>query len=217
MLKIKLSLTIILNCLCLIGQASDLGVYGQVYPIAEPDILEFIHTKLQSMATNGDLIKMEQKFKEDVSNHTLRPMPVKGLKQNDKPKVHYYDPTFVLSRNIYDNKGQVIALAGKRVNPFDYQALTEVLLFINADNPDEVEWAQRQRKEFALSKIILVKGNLKEAADKEGLGRVYFDQNGLLTRKFGILGTPALVRQTGKQLEIDELPPSKIIRGGAHS
>ncbi len=206
-------LIIALSLVVFSAQAENLGVYGQVYPVTEPDLLSFIHQRLDQMEDDGEMIKMQQKFKRAVTEHTLRPAPVKGVGIATKPRIHYYDPTFRLNRNIYDSKGNLLVASGSTVNPFDYMSLKEVLLFINADDPTQVSWAKAEKSQFDFTKIILVKGNIKSASTDDHLGRIYFDQSGVLCKKFNITQVPALVRQNGKRLEIDEVPVNTVISG----
>lgn len=201
---------ILMICLFVVGTsplfAKDLGVWGQVYPIAEPDILDFIHARLGELQKEGQLQKMQEQFTQNVIAHTLRPTPVTGIQEVTAPKTFYYDPTFTAPINVYNQQGVLVVKAGARVNPFDYSTLREVLLFINADDPAQVKWALATKQQFDLTKIILVQGNIKTASTDDKLGRIYFDQDGVLCKKLGITAVPALVMQSGKQLKIEELP-----------
>ena len=50
------------------------------------------------------------------------------------------------------------------------------------------------------SRVILVNGNVRDSAEALG-SRVYFDQTGSITKKFGITQVPAEVKQApGKKL-----------------
>ena len=57
-------------------------------------------------------------------------------------------------------------------------------------------------------KPILVAGSYLDLMKAWQLS-VYFDQQGVLTRKFGITQVPALVSQEGMRLRIDELRLSR--------
>lgn len=64
-------------------------------------------------------------------------------------------------------------------------------------------------------RVILVGGShfkIKEELGREHEDKVYFDQNGELTSKFGIKASPAIVTQDGLILKIEEI---KLIRNGA--
>ncbi len=161
------------------------------------------------MAANGDMAKMQQQFTDNVTQHTLRPNPVAGITTASKPITFYFDPTFIAPRNVYNQNGDIVVKAGTKVNPFDYMDYHIVLLFINADDPAQVDWAITEKTKYSYTKIILVQGSIVDHYKQ--IGRVYFDQEGVMCKKFGITQVPALVMQSGKNLEIQEVPANKII------
>ena len=188
------------------AQAKNLGVYGHLFPIAEQDIREVIYVRLNEMKQNGTWEKLKAKFIRNVKEHILRPSPVKGLTTitgSEKPKTFYYDPTYVLDKNIEDDKGRIIVKAGTRVNPLDTIKLRGVLFFLNADEERQIRWAFENIKKYQFVKYILVQGNIKEAG-KLLKDRIYFDQYGTITRKLKLRHVPCIVKQMGKKLEIQE-------------
>lgn len=203
-------------CLPLFIFADNLGVYGEVFPIAEPDLLQYIHQRLEEMQQDGQMAAMQKKMTQRVIQHVLRPPALPGITKVSTPVTYYYDPTFVVTQNIVAPNGEMIVKAGTRVNPLALEHFNEVLLFINADDPLQVSWAKAEMAEFSITKVILVEGNIKNASQK--LGRIYFDQDGVITKKLGISKVPALVKADGLKLEIDEVPADEIIGGlNAHS
>ncbi len=134
--------------------------------------------------------------------HILRPKPVKDvsdLPKGQAPKQFYVDPSVVLNKDIRDTRGNVVAHKGSRVNPLDYRAFHETLIFMNGDNPSQIRWAnqfiQQAKQHHRIFKIILVSGNINSSATALHQ-RVYFDQHGSLCRHFHIKYTPALVFQS---------------------
>ena len=67
--------------LLLIGGAhgADLGTWGDLYPITEPNMLTTIHDRLNAMQESGELAEQQEAFKERVIKNSLRPAPVTGL------------------------------------------------------------------------------------------------------------------------------------------
>jgi len=186
--------------------AKNLGVWGTLFPIEEQDIREFIYQRLNEMEQNGEMVILKEKFIRNVKEHTLRPTPVTGLtviENTKKPKTFYFDPTYILNKNIEDDKGNVIAKAGTVINPLDTIKLHGVLFFLNADDERQVSWALNNIKKYDYVKYVLVKGNIKEAGKRLN-DRIYFDQYGLMTKKLGIRHIPCIVKQEGKRLQIQE-------------
>lgn len=206
--------------LCFPAYSENLGVYGQVYSIAEPDLLHFIHQRLLQFQNDGRLKKMETDFQKRVEEHVIRPTPVSFVsdaKKTSKEKTLYFTPQFTLQKNIYDSTGKLLFSAGTSVNPLNQEEVkkiapnavipefNETLIFIDADQKSQVEWTQSEIKSISgIYKIILVKGNLKKASN--ALGRIYFDQAGALCHLFHIDRVPAVVTRSGVQLKIKELP-----------
>ena len=200
--------------------AENLGVYGQVYTIAEPDLLSFIHDRLLQFHQDGRLKKMKAKLIKKVKEHVVRPTPVPGISDAtnvSKEKVFFVTRNFVLKSNIYDSSARLLFSAGTNINPLNtaemYQIaptavipqFNETLIFIDADSESQVALAKlRLKKIKGIFKIILIKGSLKTASDS--LGRIYFDQDGVLCHLFKITRVPAIVTRSGMRLEIKELP-----------
>jgi conjugal transfer pilus assembly protein TraW len=201
---------IVLVFMCLlatnISHAKNLGVWGPLFPIEEQDIREFIYQRLNEMEQNGEMAKLNEKFIKNVKEHTLRPTPVSGLTPIEKtkePKTFYYDPTYVLTKNIEDYEGNIIAKKGTIINPLDTITLYGVLFFLDADDKKQIKWALSNTKKYDYVKYILVKGNIKEAGKKLH-DRIYFDQYGSISHKLGIHHIPCIVKQEGKKLQIQE-------------
>ena len=66
-------------------------------------------------------------------------------------------------------------------------------------------WLKPQLAGAGDFKIILVKGNIRETSDALN-ERIYFDQAGVLTTKFGFEHTPARVTRDNRVLKIEEFP-----------
>ncbi len=206
---------------------ANLGVYGQVFPIAEPDFLDFIHQRLEELQQSGQIAQMENNFKANVIAHTLRPTPISGITTINSNQILYYDPTFTLPQDITDNQGNLIAPKGTKINPLAKITFNEALIFIDADDPLQVKMAKSASDYYLyqgkLVKIILVEGDMRAAGN--ALGRVYFDQDGVITRKLGIAHVPAVVTQEGLKLRIDEyidngvfpLSQNEKSKGGANA
>ena len=184
------------------SHAKDFGVVGHSYEIIEQDIIEYIKEKLASQ----DLEALNQEMQEKVKARLSRPEPVVGITDAKENREYYYDPTFVLEEDIRDHNDQLIHEKGKVINPLSKVGLHNVLIFINGDNVDQVEYALNQYKvQKEKAKIILTSGSPSklQKAHKEVI--IYFDQFGALTKKLGIKAVPAMVKQAGLKLKINEV------------
>lgn len=187
------------------ARASNLGVYGQVYPIQEQDFLVFIHERLEKMEKEGKLTELKNEFIARVKAHVYRPPPVEGLTTTNNPQTFYYDPSFTVAHDITDMSGNVIAKKGTEVHPLSTITLHSVWLFFNADDPRQVERALSLVKNYPnrIVKFILVNGDISKA-EKALDRRVYFDQEGLISKKLGLKHIPCIAEQQGSRMAIRE-------------
>ena len=183
--------------------AKDYGQVGTVFSIIELDLLRVIEVKLKSMQANGQIDAMNQQLRTRTEAKLRRPDPVAGIDAATKPRSWLYDPSIVLDHDIRDHKGELIAAAGKRINPLDYVVVKTPLVFLDGDDDAQVGWALKHFDDKA--RLILVRGAPLELMTKRQR-RFYFDQAGTLTSKFGIVHTPAVVEQAGKAMRVTEIP-----------
>lgn len=205
--KMRVS-TVLIGVLIVLNQqatAKDLGAWGDVWPVQEQSFLALIQDRLQGLQDNGQLAELQQQFQGRVEEHTLRPAPVEGLVTDTQAHTSWYDPTFVVGQTLADAQGQVFARQGDTLNPLDTLALNTTLYFIDGDDARQVAWMKAQTPPTPTYKVILVNGNIKSAADTLS-ERIYFDQQGVLTKKLGIHYIPARVSQDGKRLKITSAP-----------
>ena len=189
------------------ASATDLGTIGPAYPIQEPHLLDFIRKRLQEKERSGELKKLEEQARERAVNAVRQPTPVAGIKTTETARTFYYDPTLTLDRNVVDDRGNLLFAAGTRKNPLEIVSLSKHLLFLDGRDKRQV---QRARELIAFYggrvKPILVAGSYLDLM-KAWRTPVYYDQQGVLTRRLGIKQVPAIVSQEGRRLRIDELVP----------
>ena len=187
-----------------ISMAKDFGTQGHTFEIEEQDMLEFINSRLNELEKNGVLALKQEEMKAKSEQYINRPHPVENISPTTQEKTWEFDPTYIVGdKDIKDHEGKLIQAKGRVVNPLETQPLTHKLLFIDGDNKTEVKWALDYAKKAA-SKIILVKGSPIELM-KQNKIRIYFDQKGVITKRFGITQVPALVAQKGTKLLIQEI------------
>lgn len=185
--------------------AKDLGIHGNTYQIKEKNLLEEIQERLQEAKKDGRLDKFQNNVKKQMLDQANNPKLVDGVVKTTSNREWLYDPSVSWPEDLKDQNGKIFYRAGTKVNPLDKVSLTKILLFIDGDYEQQVKWALnnfRQRKGKA--KIILVKGRVIDLM-KKGKVRLYFDQNGVLIKKFSIKAVPASVEQEGKMLRVKEV------------
>ena len=188
-----------------LAHAEDLGVIGKTYDIAERDLIEFMKDKLRHMEKTGELAKRQTEYKNRVMSGIEHPKPIPGIQATETANTHYYDPSIVTDKDVADASGKILYPRGTRVNPLDYIGWNKYLLFVDARDAKQLEFSKRiTAASDRPVKLVLVAGAPLELMRKWKMP-VYFDQGGRLTRRFAITQVPAIVRQEGKRLRIDEL------------
>ncbi|HDR2795199.1 TPA: type-F conjugative transfer system protein TraW [Enterobacter asburiae] len=205
-MKRRLQLTaLILLTLSAGSGAKDLGTWGNVFEPAEQDMLTFIQNRLKGMEQTGELDRLREEATARVKEHAVRPTPVEGLSKAVTYRSFAWDPTFTVKETITDMKGNVVARKGDTVNPLDKVPFSQVLYFIDGDDREQVNWTRQQIAGQTDFKVILVKGNIRESSDALN-ERIYFDQSGVLTRKFGFEHIPARISRDGRVMKVEEIP-----------
>ncbi|UBM94834.1 type-F conjugative transfer system protein TraW (plasmid) [Klebsiella pneumoniae] len=188
-------------------QAADLGTWGDLWPVREQDMLQLITQRLQSLQSSGQWDQTMDAFKQRVIENSQRPAPVEGIKRAEKYEQRWFDPSIRLTEDLKDNEGRVFARKGDVVNPLKTVPFVQILYFINGDDADQLAWMKRQVPETLMSKIILVRGSIPDTSAALD-SRIYFDQNGVLSKRFGLTAVPARITPapSGERLNIETFP-----------
>ena len=184
------------------ASAKDLGVRGATWPVAEPDLLEEIETRLLEMRRSGELARFEAEARERARRRIEEPEPVPGIAPAREARIRPFDPAIVVERDIRTPDGILIAAAGTRVDPLERVGLTRDLLFVDGRRAAEIAWALGHGRP---AKVVLLAGRPLDLMRKHRRA-FYFDTGGRLAARFGIAATPSLVAQDGTRLRITEVP-----------
>lgn len=191
----------LLAMLSLQAGAAELGTYGDTWDIRERNLIAVLKDNLKEHFAGRSQADIERDMQKKAEDEAMRPPPVAGLTTARETHSRLFDPSFTVQRDIADQNGVVFAHKGQVVNPFDViPVFDETLYFIDADDDRQIAWMKQQVPHTTTSRVILVNGNVRDSADALG-SRVYFDQTGNITKKFGITQVPAEVKQApGKKL-----------------
>lgn len=182
------------------SHAKDLGVQGQIFKITEESLLDVIKKKLQALSTSGKLKTLQEDIARKSKTRVEHPTPVSGITKTIEPRQFTYDPSLTLSSDITDHRGHVFARKGQKFNPFDYVSWGVPLILFDGNDPEQVIWAREQGE----GKWVLVAGAIGELMEAEKRD-IYFDQGGLIIKKFGIRQVPCRISQKGKVLFVEEV------------
>ena len=183
--------------------ARDHGVLGQTWPVEEPDLLVSIEGRLNTLQANGGIERMQREMVAKAEQRVRGPERVGGLGPAEKARHWSFDPSIVVENDIRDQKGNLVAAAGTRVNPLAFVQLKQDIVFVDGDDEAQVAWAV-EGWSASKAKIVFVSGSPFDRM-KDHKRRFFFDQRGELVRKFGIQHVPAVVRGRGEVLDIEEV------------
>lgn len=189
---------------CSSAQARNLGALGPTYPIQERNLIEVMQEKMAEKQANGEINAIHEHMAEQAVNYVKRP-PGMSLPRAVERRVSSFSPLYVLDRDIRDADGKLLFAKGTTVNPLKIKPLTKVLCFIDGDDEQQVEWMMSACTDNPANKLILVNGNYQALMEKLNT-RLYFDQQGWLVNKFHIQALPAVVKQQGQDLYVEEVP-----------
>ena len=103
--------------------AADLGVRGATWPVAEPDLLEQIETRLAAMQRSGEMARIEREARSRAQWRLEQPEPVPGIAPAREARRRLFDPAIVVERDIRLPDGTLIAAAGSRVTAVRLEAV----------------------------------------------------------------------------------------------
>ncbi|WP_247687596.1 type-F conjugative transfer system protein TraW [Pseudoalteromonas luteoviolacea] len=184
--------------------AKDLGSIGTTYPIIERDLVEVIHERIKEKTESGELDRLHEGMRDRSKNYAKRP-PGSSLPRALEYRAVEINPVYTLEKDLTDADGKVLFKAGTKVNPLEVKPLSKMLCFIDGDDPDQVVWLKTYCAQDIRNKMILVGGDYLAVSEQMGM-RLYFDQRGYLVERFGIQAVPAVIRQSGKVLYVEEFP-----------
>lgn len=185
------------------SEAKDYGQAAQAFPVIEPDLLSTIEARLRRAEASGELARTNEMFAKRVEAKVRRPDPVANITPAQAARSWNFDPSVTMERDIHDQKGNLIAAAGQKINPLDFISIRQDLVFIDGDDAGQLAWAMTRYSDLK-AKIIFVRGSpIEQMTAKKR--RFYFDQEGKLTGRFGIEHVPAVVTQAGKVMKVSEV------------
>ena len=181
--------------------SKDFGVKGQTFPIIEKDIRVLLKEVIDRSAS-----RRGQSFETaTISQLTSKPANLQStttLKEAEKYRCFFFDPTIKLKEDIKDLDGTLIARKGDQINPLRNSTVGTGLLFFDGDKEKHISWAKKQEGAY---KWILVKGDPLALETRESRP-IYFDQNGTISKKFHLKYIPCRINQKGDKLIIEEEP-----------
>lgn len=191
-------------CLSVNAAIAAPTVIGPVHPVVEPDVIEWMKERAREIFTPAKLAEMKEE-QQSATRRYLKNPPGVSLPRAREPATRWVDLSVTVPYDLRDHEGRLIHPAGTRINPLEWRALTRTLVFFDATDHEQVMWVERtaEAEEWRIKPIAVAGQPI--ALWRAWQHPVSFDQQGLLVAKLGIQHLPALVRQEGLHLRIDEV------------
>jgi conjugal transfer pilus assembly protein TraW len=187
----------------------NLGVWGELYPIAERNLLDVIKERLDNLQQSGELNKLQQSFIDKAKQNIARPKASFILPRATKSREYFISPSVTATRDILGANHEIIVPHGTKVNPLEFTSLPSNLIFFDGDDKAQVKFVRQYIEEQAKNQTnaaampILINGSIIELMQRWNM-KLYFDQGGYLTSYFKLQQVPAIVTQRGMQLMVQE-------------
>lgn len=184
--------------------AADLGVVGALFEIEETNLLDRLEARFAELEAEGAVEKLREDMTDRTKGYVNEPRPVLGIVKATKTTTRMFDPSMTVEQDLADHRGVIFARAGTVVNPLDYlPSQPPVMLLIDGRDPEQVAWAIGQGDEID-SRIILVSGRPIDLT-KEHRRRFYFDQDAIISTRFGLTAVPVRIEAEGRMMKITEV------------
>ena len=191
------------------GRKGYLGRQGAVYAIEELDIIE----EMQRRAANVD---WEAKKKAAYSR-VWKNIPFEELSPTPAYQRRVFNPTFVLTQDIKDTQGNVIAQQGTTVNPLTVRDFDRLLVVFDASDPHELsfvernlpQWKQTHNRNSETTQLIMTGFDREKGWDEHTRlvhrfnSRLYLLQSDI-KNTFRLRHHPSIVYQEGTNFVVEE-------------
>jgi conjugal transfer pilus assembly protein TraW len=188
------------------GARGDLGAIGPTVTVTEPNLIEVMKQRLASL----DLTASQRRAAERYWGK----LQYLELPQATEPRSRRFDPSVLVTADIKDARGNVVAAAGSRINPLDLMPFHERLLVFDASRPEQVALARELAARHRDRRLVLIASRLDRAAGWDGFKRLQdgfrapvYLLNEPIRARFHIERVPALIDAEGKDIVVREIPP----------
>jgi conjugal transfer pilus assembly protein TraW len=185
------------------GCQGDLGRFGEVYDIAEIDLLEAIKRRLTTL--DG------QRLKQQAIAHFWQKRQFEVLPASGEDRDRTIDLTVTAPRDLVAPNGNLIIRAGHAVNPLDQLAFGLCLIVFDATQPAQLDTVKQLSCRDQNARVLYLATQLSRQDGWEGLKNLETTLDApvyLLTpdvrQRFQLQQVPSVVEQSGNRIVVRE-------------
>ena len=179
---------------------SPLDRLGPVYPIIEPDWLEWLPKQAEKRLRERPLALSKEQIKEAIQ----RQMPHMDLPEVKVPRTYYVDPAVKVNQPVADHTGRIVIPAGGRINPLEYLPGFRLIVVVDGRKEQQVEWVKGVITQIR-PLVLITAGDVLELNTMLGMA-VYPAPQAIIDR-FSIQRVPVILSRQGKTLKVEEVVP----------
>lgn len=185
------------------GRQGDLGRFGEVYDIAEIDLLEAIKSRLATLD--------RPRLKQQAIARFWQKRPFEVLPESREDRDRIIDLTVTAPRDLVAPNGNLIIRAGHTVNPLDQMAFGLCLIVFDATQKAQVDTVKQLACRDKNARVLYLATQLSRQDGWEGLKNLETRLDApvyLLTpdvrQRFQLQHVPAVVEQAGNRIVVRE-------------
>ena len=176
------------------AESKDLGRFGKVYPIVEPNLIE----ELQRKAPPVDL----EQIRKD--HETYQPENLVKLPKTKADGSFQVDMTYTLDHDITDAQGNILYKKGFTFNPMEYVNFRGGFVVIDGSDAKQVQWF-KATKYFGNKQALLLLTDGYAAQLAKDLHRPVFFLTKDMQSRLKLKSVPSIVVPVGMKLMVQEV------------
>jgi conjugal transfer pilus assembly protein TraW len=194
------------------GRQGDLGRFGEVYDIAEIDLLEAIKSRLATL--DGP------RMRQQAIDRFWQKRQFEMLPASREDRDRLIDLTVTAPRDLMAPNGNLIIRAGHTVNPLDQMAFGLCLIVFDATQSAQVDTVKQLSCRYKNARVLYLATQLSREDGWEGIKNLETMLDApvyLLTpdvrQRFQLQHVPAVVEQSGNRIVVRERKALKPAAG----
>ena len=196
------------------GEGGELGIRGPLTEIAEPDLIEVMKARVAQIDWEDKKNKAQKRFWD---NQEFLWLPTAT-----RSRTRQLDPSVLVTQDLTDGKGNLIAAEGTRINPLDTVPFTQAVVVFDPLDPVQVEildtYLPILKQRDGVQRITLIATQLDadigwdsyESVTDHFEAPVYLLTPDLVKR-FQLEYIPSVITADDKQFAIEELTRAEVI------
>lgn len=180
----------------------DLGTYGELYPIAEKDLLSVIEEGAKDINKTKIMEDFRKSSDEYFNVESTIPKCEETLDRD-------FDPSIVLKEDINLSEYGVFVKAGEKFNPLANALLPSYLFFIDENREEEVLLLQEFNRQIGGDSQVMVIVTGGEMMNLKHITNEIYKADKALLESLNPTCTPSIYVQQGESFLVRELALSK--------